>query len=697
MKRIILTAFALMTVVTNFAWAAADSTDTKVPAKKGSGLFEDILSLPADTAGSIFSLGEIRVGGGRVPSELSDDKLMDAPYNVSVLERGAIEESGAAYLPNVLARQEGINLADDMGQGRNARLDLRGFGGEGKNALVVFDGLRAVEPFDNSVTWHLYPSDYIERVEVLRGSGSTIYGEGAFSGVVRLETKKPTKDLHVATEHTWGDYLTEKHFAEASGTSNGVGLYIGARYEDTEGYRQNNSHEAVSSLLKVNGDVTDRIRIENAFYFADDTTGIPGPLLPAEAEVDRRQKDPDGQFGDAFEDRLVQDSVTATLAMDELGLELSNQTGYRLRDQNSLQSFGGSFPGISSNEIGTETFSNVLQGAWKWERGVARNDVIAGVEWSIDDIHNPFTFQDLTFGPFSSERSIDRRMLGFFVQEKLRFWERLTLEGSARYDRIHWDIYDLLSPPLEKQKQTDHLSPKISAEFAVRPDLAVYGGFAEAFKAPDSNTLIFETPNLFTPNPSIDPQVARHYEIGVRAGDSKRLSARADGFYIETKKEILFNDVTNLNENFDTKRSGFEVFGDWRPADFLSLFAGYTFTRAEFDNGAFDGEHIPLTPEHKWSAGATLTPLPGLSASAQAVGVSDQFALNDFNNIFPAENYVTVDARVAYKKDGWQVFLRAENLLGEEYSSFVTSNAVDTVNLNPAPGRYFEAGFRLET
>jgi outer membrane receptor protein involved in Fe transport len=80
----------------------------------------------------------------------------------------------------------------------------------------------------------------------------------------------------------------------------------------------------------------------------------------------------------------------------------------------------------------------------------------------------------------------------------------------------------------------------------------------------------------------------------------------------------------------------------------------------------------------------------------RATGISDRFALNDFNNIFPAGDYWTLGARVAYKRGPWEFYVRGENALDEEYASFVTSNGTNTVNVNPAPTGYFEGGFRLE-
>ncbi len=665
-------------------------TVIKTPLDAAAGVFGAV----TDT---VFDLGFIRVGGGRLESGEDARGEWSSSQSVVRLTGKEIADSVPVFTPEILSRQEGVTYTDDLGQGLGARIDLRSFGGEAKQALVLMDGLRAVEPFDNSVTWHLYPSEYLEQIHILPGGGSASYGEGALSGVIALKTREPGKEWHVRTEDSYGSFRTGRYYAEVSGTtSQGLGLLVGGRYTETDGYRQNASHEGASALVKANGQVTEFLKIENTFYFADNETGIAGPLLPAEVQADRRQKDPDGQYGDKFNDRLVQDGLLFDYFAEPVAVQITNLTGYRLRDQDSVQSFGGAFPGTSFNEIGTETFSNVLQGTRSWGEKDRRYTVFTGFEWSIDDIHNPFLFQDATFGPFSTDRSIDRSLWGVFLQNRLELWERLVVDGGLRFDKINWNIYDLLTPSLEKHKKSDATSPQISASFEVVENVTFFAGYSDAFKVPDSNTLIFETPNLFTPTPDIEASIAHHMEAGVRVKPWEPVSARATFFHIETDKEILFNDITNRNENFDTTRDGVEASLDWQLTELLKVSGGFSFTDAEFDTGMFDGKRVPLVPETQWSAALEWVPVQDWTLRLEASGVDGRFALNDLRNLFEAEDYWTMDLEVRRALPKGEAFVKMTNSLGEEYSSFTTSDGVSVVNLNPAPEFQIEAGVRLE-
>lgn len=698
MKKLIKAAFcaALLAGMAGGAWAAEERPKRKT-------LLEEILTIPAAPMHgaqavldkTIFNLSEVKVSGARVDSPKSEDAATGMAHNVTVIGERELSEGPHSSLPGLLAAKEGVTYSDDLGGGLSARVDLRGFGGEAKQALVLVDGVRAVEPFDNSVAWHLYPQEYLRQVEIRRGGGSTTYGEGALSGVVSMKTKGPTEKLAFTTEHAFGDWRTVKDFADVSGTAGKAGFYAGARYASTDGYRENGDHESVSALFKNTYEWSDVFRMENAFYVADGETGLPGPLTASEAARDRRQKDPEGQFGDQFVDKLVQDSFKTTLYLESVGVELSNLASVRHRNQDSVRTFGGAFGGTSLNDIKTYTYSDVIQARYSLEGERHASDFTAGLEWSIDDIYNPSSFAG-GFGTFESERAIDRRMTGFFAENRTRLGDRWVFETGVRFDRIDWDIYDLLNPALEKQKKADHTSPQAGVEYRLFEPVWLYASYAESFKAPDANTLIFETPNLFTPNPDIDPSVARHWEAGARYAHPVFGSVRAGYFHVETKKEILFNAISTLNENFDTRRRGVELADEIALAPGVDVFFNYTYVVAEFDNGAFGGKAVPLVPETTWTAGAALGPWNDWSLVLRATGVRDRFALNDFNNVFRAEDYWTLGARLSYKRGPWEFYVRAENALDEEYASFVTSNGTNTVNLNPAPTGYFEGGFRLE-
>jgi len=644
---------------------------------------------------NVFGLGEVKVSGARMGTRLSDAIATDVPHNLTVIGEKEIEETGLRSTPELIARKEGIFYTDFLGQGLGASIDLRGFGGEAKQALVVFDGMRATEPYDNSTTWHLYPHEYLDRIEIQRGGGSTIYGEGALSGVIRMKTKGPTKKLKITTENAWGDFGTERYFVDVSGTHDKLGFYAGGRYILTDGYRARSNHEGGSTLLKAQHEPTDRVRIGNSFYYVDHRTDIAGPLSQIEVDRDRRLADPDGQPGDHFSDQLVQNGIEAVYTNEDLGLEIANLATFRRRNQDSVQSFGGFFAGTNFSDVETIGYADIVQGTWALENDWIKSRTTTGFEWSKDDVFNPGDFVTTAGAHFASLGAVDRQMLGAFAQHHLTLWNRAIVEYGARWDDIRYEI-DRFGLD-EVEKTTDRISPQIGFEYRIFDALSVYTSYGETLKGPDVTSLVAQAPNLFTPNPGIEPQVARHTEIGVRYAHPTFGSVRADVFHIETKKEIIFNATSFQSENFDTIRAGFEIAQELAITEHIDIFANYVYTNPEFDHGPFDGKTLPLTPESRWNAGFTLEPLKRLRISLYGGGTYDQFALNNFQNTVRADDYWTLGGRLEYGRGPWTVFLNLQNILGEEYASVVSTNGAGTVvNFQPSPTSYIEGGFRIE-
>jgi len=117
------------------------------------------------------------------------------PASVTVLDAADIEASAARTLPELLAEQAGLTMKDFYGNNAAATsVDLRGFGVTGtQNTLILVDGRRVTDIDLSGVQWAAIPVSAIERIEILRGTGAVLYGDGATTGVVNIITRSPLK------------------------------------------------------------------------------------------------------------------------------------------------------------------------------------------------------------------------------------------------------------------------------------------------------------------------------------------------------------------------------------------------------------------------------------------------------------------------------------------------------------------------
>ena len=222
--------------------------------------------------------------------------------------------------------------------------------------------------------------------------------------------------------------------------------------------------------------------------------------------------------------------------------------------------------------------------------------------------------------------------------------------------------------------------------------LRVFASYARPFKAPNVDDFSSRVSTIARSNADLLPQQADTYEVGARAATSWG-EASATGFYIRTNDEILYNNVSFTNENFDTRRLGMEWRVSAQPLNGrLRTTAAYTFVDGEFDKGAFKGRTIPGAPEHTLHASLGVSPVPGAWIDLDWRLVHDMVRVNDFGNLLSgADNYGVLNLVAQYelppheRRPEVSVYLRIDNLTNEEYVTYQSSNSTNLLGAGEAP------------
>ncbi|HEY5020292.1 MAG TPA: TonB-dependent receptor plug domain-containing protein, partial [Steroidobacteraceae bacterium] len=166
------------------------------------------------------------------------------PASVTVLSAEDIARSAAKTLPDLLAEQVGITLKDFFGNnGAATGIDLRGFGITGaQNTLILLDGQRVTDIDLSSVQWSAIPLSSIERIEIQRGTGAVLYGDGASAGVINIITRSPLKQGASAEFYgRMATYGTQEGQVAGSLVKDSFGINATAYNFRSDGYRANNS------------------------------------------------------------------------------------------------------------------------------------------------------------------------------------------------------------------------------------------------------------------------------------------------------------------------------------------------------------------------------------------------------------------------------------------------------------------------
>ena len=208
---------------------------------------------PPDQGARVFTMDEVVVTATR-----TDEEIREVPRNVTVVTAEEISKATSNYVPDLLARETGIVLKSFYGTDKNAGIDIRGMGEtSNSNVIVMVDGFRLNPPDLAGPDFSTIPIDEIERIEIVRGANSVLYGSGAVGGVVNIITKRGAGKPYGNVYGSYGSYGTVDTRVSGGGTFGDLNLSLNADYFDTDGYRENGQLEKRDAGLRARYDVTD--------------------------------------------------------------------------------------------------------------------------------------------------------------------------------------------------------------------------------------------------------------------------------------------------------------------------------------------------------------------------------------------------------------------------------------------------------
>ncbi len=209
-------------------------------------------------------------------------ELRKISANVTVITQKEIEQSNSQVVIDLLRDEVDVVVRDFYGTGKSASIDIRGFGETGPlNTLVLVDGRRVNEIDLSGVDWSQIPLDQVERIEIVRGPGSVLYGDNAVGGVVNIITKRPEKPFSASVEGVGGSYSFYKGSGSVSGKWGPLSAILSAGYNSTDGYRDNGFFKAKDVGGKLIYDLNEAISLNFSGSFHRDDTGLPCGLPKA--------------------------------------------------------------------------------------------------------------------------------------------------------------------------------------------------------------------------------------------------------------------------------------------------------------------------------------------------------------------------------------------------------------------------------
>lgn len=556
---------------------------------------------------------------------------------IAVIGRERLDSLQAVTIADALRTLPALAIAQRGPVGTQTSVFVRG--GNSSQTLVLVDGVRVNDPSSPNAAFDFggLLAGNAERIEVLRGPNSIIWGSQAIGGVINVQTQTPTAALSLRGSAEYGAYDTVNGRLNLSGTSGAIGYSLGGSLYRTAGYSvfSGGTEADPSRQAALNGRVTVAL--------------APGVKLDLRGTYNKARTSYDSAFSGGANSLPQADNRQWTAYA---GLEFV-LAGGRWRSRIA-------YTRADINRVGTDpvvfSFNNYVA-TGQTDRFEYRTsfDLSAAVQL-VGGIEHERIRASTAFEGASADRA-NNQVTGGYLQLTLRPLPGLTATGGVRHD-----VYSVYGA-----------RTTLGGNLAYSPNAGrtiLRATYAEGFRAP---TLSEGQPPYG--NPALKPETARNLDLGIEQSlIDRRLTATLTWYRRRSSNLITYSPATFQSENIGrAEASGIEAALVLQPTARLRVEGGYALVDAFDRSPANAGRRLPLRPQHSATVSADWTGPHGLTLGATVALVGDSF--DNAANTVRIDGYRKLDLRASLPLGGgFELFGRVDNLTDERYRTVANYN-----------------------
>ena len=565
-----------------------------------------------------------------------DIPLDQSPASVSVINSEDIEQKQIQRVSEALREPPGLSVVQTGTAGQLTSVFMRGLPSE--DMQVLLDGIPINQGLSGAMNFADFTTDDIDRIEVVRGPQSTIYGPRALAGVIQIFTKQGTGNPEVMVAAEGGSYDTFREWLQSDGQIGSFDYSLGASRLDTENARPNNNYRNTAGIADIGWSPNDQLRIGSLFTYSVSDTGNPNTI---------------------FDPRPIDHFLTERwLIGPHIDFRPTDWWDQKFifsydheRQINNPNEDGFVGPTRALFERTQIDYQNDLRpSSWvTLTSGFFYSNVNAGQE-------RPFVSQ--AFGPQPTFISDHTQEVAGFVQATLTPIKNLIFVAGGRLDHFNqlggvWTYRVAGSYKIDRTNTTLHSS------------------VATGFSPPSSQDKIFGN------NPNLAPEKDFGWDIGVRqelwSGGGPNVTIGLAYFHNDLTNVIGFNGLFQTLNLGAAETQGLE--GEFRaqPIPDLVFTASYTYLDAEKTSSADisqpQGARLPRRPRNEVYVSGSYLWWKKLRTAIEAKFVNAREELNFGGPNFDIEDYSFVNIAAEYQVNPHlSIFGRIDNLTNEHYA-----------------------------
>ena len=599
------------------------------------------------------------------------EEIRKIPANVSVITAKDIEESGATSIVEVLENLASINFVSWSGNPSQAYIDMRGFGGDNPfgKTLIMLDGRRLNRPDMASVNWLQIPINNVERIEVVRGASSVLYGDSAVAGVINIITKRGVGKPKVNASVIAGSYGLHDERVGVTGSTGRLSYALTGENQKTFGYRERSKFSSKGAGLNLSYDCSDYFDISLGLSFNKTDFDMPGCLTKAQMEQDRRQYQPGHSYDDSSNKysnvNLKMESFLGDFGRFDVNFLYGNKdincamSSWLLYYDADIDTFGVTPKYILEKDIFGQA-----------------NKLILGLDYYHETLdRDKFSDREKTLKTSTAE--LTKNSIGCYIRDEFNILKELILSAGYRTERAEIKGNEILPTgvmPFDNKKIHKGEAYEAGLTYLIGGKSKVFAKYAQVYRYPflDEQASYFGSVwDVFLID--LEKEKGKSYEIGTQFYPRENLKIGLTLFRINMEDEIAPNAFW-VNENLDkTRHEGVEFAMSYKLKNWAKLYGNFTYHDAEFREGGNVGKKVPLVPEEMVNAGLEIC-LPcafTLRPKMRYVGKCYQGG-DKANTSEQMNNYTLYDFFLFYrpKFDNFKIsaFLGVENLTDEKHS-----------------------------